>query len=58
LGDDAIVLTDGTVVYAVPESGPLADSSFVLPGSIQVSAEDLKALSASIRPGMSIYFYR
>jgi hypothetical protein len=58
LGDDAIVLTDGTVVYAVPESGPLADSSFVLPGSIQVSAEDLKALSASIRPGMSVYFYR
>jgi hypothetical protein len=58
LGGDAIVLTDGTVVYSVPESGPLADTSFVLPGSIQVAAADLKALSASIRPGMSIYFYR
>jgi hypothetical protein len=58
LGDDAIVLTEGTVVYAVPESGPLADSAFVLPGSIQVASEDLKALSASIRPGMSVYFYR
>jgi hypothetical protein len=58
LGDHAIVLTEGTVVYAVPESGPLADSSYVLPGSIQVSPADLKALSASIRPGMSVYFYR
>jgi len=58
LGGNAIVLTEGTVVYAVPESGPLADSAYVLPGSVQVAAEDLKALSASIRPGMSIYFYR
>jgi hypothetical protein len=58
LGDGAIVLTDGTVVYAVPESGPLADSTYVLPGSVQVAAADLKALAASIRPGMSVYFYR
>jgi len=58
LGDNAIVLTEGTVVYAVPEAGPLADSSYVLPGSVVVSPEDLKALSANIRPGMSVYFYR
>lgn len=58
LGDDAIVLTEGTVVYAVPESGPLADTAYVLPGSVQVAAADLKALAASIRPGMSVYFYR
>jgi hypothetical protein len=58
LGSDAIVLTEGTVVYAVPESGPLADTTYVLPGSIQVAAADLKALSASIRPGMAVYFYR
>lgn len=58
LGGNAIVLTDGTVVYAVPESGPLADTAYVVPGSVQVAAEDLKALSASIRPGMSVYFYR
>lgn len=58
LGDNAIVLTEGTVVYAVPESGPLADSSYVLPGSVLVSPTDLKALSANIRPGMSVYFYR
>lgn len=58
LGDDAIVLAEGTVVYAVPESGPLADTSYVLPGSVQVAVADLKALAASIRPGMSVYFYR
>ena len=58
LGDNAIVLTAGTVVYAVPESGPLADTAYVLPGSVQVAEADLKALSASIRPGMSVYFYR
>ena len=58
LGANAIVLTEGTVVYAVPESGPLADSSYVLPGSVLVDPADLKALSASIRPGMSVYFYR
>ena len=58
LGDDAILLTEGTVVYAIPESGPLADTAYVLPGSIQVAAADLKALAASIRPGMSVYFYR
>lgn len=58
LGDDAILLTAGTVIYAVPEEGPLADSTYVLPGSVQISAPDLKALSASIRRGMSVYLYR
>jgi hypothetical protein len=58
LGANAILLTGGTVVYAVPESGPLADSAYVLPGSVQLDAADLKALSANIRPGMAVYFYR
>jgi hypothetical protein len=30
----------------------------VLPGSVQLAAADLKALSANIRPGMAIYFYK
>jgi hypothetical protein len=58
LGANAIVLSEGTVIYAVPESGPLADSTYVLPGSVVMDPADLKALSASIRPGMSVYFYR
>jgi hypothetical protein len=58
LGANAIVLNEGTVIYAIPKSGPLADRAFVLPGSVQVPAADLKAVSASIRPGMSVYFYK
>jgi hypothetical protein len=58
LGDAAILLSGGTVVYAVPESGPLADTSYVLPGSLQVAAADLEALSANIKPGMAVYLYR
>ena len=58
LGGPALLLSEGIVIYAIPESGPLADSAYVLPGSIQVDAADLKALSPNIRPGMNIYFYR
>ncbi len=58
LGDHAIVLGDGTVIYSTPASGPLADSAYVLPGSVRVPQEDLKAVAANIRPGMSVYFYR
>jgi len=58
LGAHAIELTDGTVIYAIPESGPLADTAYVMPGSVQASAADLKALSANIRRGMSVYFYK
>src|SRR5262245_17740919 len=32
LGASAIVLNGGTVLYAQPSSGPLGDSSYVLPG--------------------------
>ena len=58
LGEAALVLSEGIVVYAIPESGPLADTAYVMPGSVLVAEADLKALSANIRPGMSIYFYR
>jgi hypothetical protein len=30
----------------------------VLPGSLQVAAADLEALSANIKPGMIVYLYR
>ena len=58
LGGPALILSEGIVVYAIPEAGPLADTAYVLHGSVQLDAADLKALSANIRPGMSIYFYR
>jgi hypothetical protein len=46
------------VIYSVPESGPLADTAYVLPGSVQAPAADLKAVSENIRRGMAVYFYK
>lgn len=57
LGRDAVLLTGGTVVYALPDSGILADSSFVLPGAVRLSRADLRAIAPNISPGMSVYFY-
>lgn len=57
LGTTAIVTSGGTVFYAVPASGPLADSSYVMPGAIQLAAADLAAIRDNITPGMRVYFY-
>jgi hypothetical protein len=57
LGPAAIVLDGGTVIYSLPSVGPLNDSSYVLPGAIRVRANDLKAISANLRPGVAVYFY-
>jgi hypothetical protein len=57
LGSAAILLDGGTVIYSVPDSGPLADSTYVLPGAVRARAEDLRALIPNLVPGMRIYFY-
>ena len=57
LGVGAIVLNGGSVIYARPDSGPLADSAYVLPGSVRVRAADLRAIAPNLKPGMSVYFY-
>ena len=57
LGTRAIVLNGGTVIYAPPESGPLADSLYVLPGAIRARASDLRALAPNLAAGMTVYFY-
>lgn len=57
LGPAAIVLTGGTVVYAMPSAGPLNDSSYVLPGAMRVRAEDLRAVTPNLKPGMAVYLY-
>jgi hypothetical protein len=57
LGRVGIVLNGGTVIYAIPQSGPLADTSYVLPASIRASAEDLRAIAENVTRGMSVYFY-
>ena len=57
LGPAAIVLNGGTVLYSMPSAGPLNDSSYVLPGSVRVRAEDLRAIKPNLKTGMRVYFY-
>lgn len=57
LGPVAIVLNGGTVIYSLPSVGPLNDSSYVLPGSIRMSAEDLRAVAPNLQRGTVVYFY-
>lgn len=57
LGPAAIVVTGGTVLYAPPAEGPLADPAWVLPGSVRVTAADLRAVMPNLKPGMTVYFY-
>lgn len=57
LGPDAVILNGGVVIYATPRDGPLADSSYVLPGSIRVSRSDLNAVAPNLTPGTAVYFY-
>jgi hypothetical protein len=57
LGPAAVVLDGGTVIYSVPKVGPLADSSYVLPGAVRARAEDLRAILPNLSPGLRVYFY-
>ena len=57
LGPVAILLNGGTVIYSRPESGPLSDSTYVLPGSVRARAEDLRAIAPNLKAGMKVYFY-
>ncbi len=57
VGRSAIVTTGGTLIYSLPASGPLADSSYVMPGSIRVPAGDLAAIRENLSSGMRVYFY-
>jgi hypothetical protein len=57
LGPAAIVLVGGTVIYSMPSAGPHNDSAYVLPGSVRARADDIRALAASLKPGMTVYLY-
>lgn len=57
LGPTAVVLNGGTVIYTLPSTGPLNDSTYVLPGSFRMSAADLRAVTPNLQPGMRVYLY-
>lgn len=56
-GPLALVTSGGTLLYSLPTSGPLADSSYVMPGAIRLEAADLRAIRENLAPGMRVYFY-
>lgn len=57
LGPAAIVLSGGSVIYAMPSVGPLNDSAYVLPGAVRVRGDDLRVVVPNMRPGMTVYLY-
>ncbi len=57
LGPVGVVLSDGTVIYATPDAGPLSDSSYVMPGSVRADGADLRAIAPNLNAGMKVYFY-
>ena len=57
LGPQALVLSGGTVLYSLPASGPLADSSYVMPGAVRLSATDLAAIRENLSAGMRVYVF-
>lgn len=57
LGAAAFLLDGGTVVYSRPASGPLSDSSYLLPGAVRARAEDLRAILPNLTAGVRVYFY-
>jgi hypothetical protein len=57
VGARAIVMSGGTLIYSMPVWGPLADSSYVMPGAVRIPAADLAAIQANLSRGMTVYFY-
>jgi len=57
LGPVAILLNGGTVIYSLPSVGPLADPSYILPGSIRARAADINAIAPNLTPGRTVYLY-
>lgn len=56
-GPHAIVTSGGTLLYALPANGPLADSSYVMPGAIRLAEGDLRAIRENLTAGTRVYFY-
>jgi hypothetical protein len=57
LGEIAVILDDGNVIYSRPKTGPLADDAFVLPGSVRADAADLQAIRPNLSAGIPVYFH-
>lgn len=57
VGPQSLVLSGGTLLYSQPTTGPLADSTYVMPGAVRLSAADLMAIRDNLTPGMRVYVF-
>jgi hypothetical protein len=57
LGPVALILDGGVVIYSRPSVGPLADSSYVMPGSIRAPEAHLRAILPNLEEGMKVYLH-
>jgi hypothetical protein len=57
LGELALVLDDGTIIYTLPARGPLSDQGYVMPGTVRAGLLDLQAIRENLTPGLPVYFH-
>lgn len=57
VGPLALVTTGGTLLYTQPAHGPLADSTYVMPGGIRMALPDLRAIRENLGRGTRVYFF-
>lgn len=57
LGPVAVELVDGPWLYTRPAEGPLADSTFVLPGALRFAPRDLQAIKPNLAAGTTVLVY-
>jgi hypothetical protein len=57
LGPAAIVLEGGTVIYSPPTTGPLSDTTYVMPGAVRAKSDDLRAVLPNLTRGTKVYFF-
>ncbi len=57
LGVAAVRLSDGPWIYALPTVGPLADSTYTMPGAIRAKAKDLASVTPNVTVGTPVYIF-
>lgn len=56
LGQIAVLLSGGSVIYSSPAPAPL-DGAYLLPGSVRADPGDLAAISENLKPGQAVFFH-
>lgn len=57
MGPVVVHLVDGPSLYTRPTGGPLADSTFILPGALRFDGRDLQAIKPNLTVGTPVFIY-